>query len=389
MKIDGQCTPTGGRFFYLLLFLSVPAPLSQALGIMVFNHISSGFAPAGCTAVDRDKAPALEILHIFTTGNAQRTVIYKSCRDIIVFYSIFIAGDAGRIGFCRFRAVTKIRCLTCLKGFPSKPGISLGTRPRKGNAPESFFAAQGHSKCMSRLEAAADHGVNVFIYDWYWYDRRPFLENCLNDGFLKAKNNGRMKFYLMWANHDAMSLWDKRNSDDAETVVWLGSQDRAEFEKAMRRIIDKYFTQPNYYTIDGKPVFMIYDVPNLVKGLGGIDETRRAVDWLRETCVKAGLAGLHLQFTMWNERFTNVSGVDGAKDVPAAKFDTLGFDSCSHYQYVHFTDIDRNYEDVLPDVEKEWRRLDSTLPFPYFPHVSLGWDNNPRLLGFRPGVLKK
>ena len=238
------------------------------------------------------------------------------------------------------------------------------------------------------IEAAADHGVNVFIYDWYWYDRRPFLENCLNDGFLKAKNNGRMKFYLMWANHDAMSLWDKRNSDDAETVVWLGSQDRAEFEKAMRRIIDKYFTQPNYYTIDGKPVFMIYDVPNLVKGLGGIDATRRAVDWLRDTCVKAGLAGLHLQFTMWNERFTNVSGVDGAKDVPAAKFDTLGFDSCSHYQYVHFTDIDRNYEDVLPDVEKEWRRLDSTLPFPYFPHVSLGWDNNPRYIGFRPGILK-
>ncbi len=29
-----------------------------------------------------------------------------------------------------------------------------------------------------QINAAADHGVNVFIYDWYWYDRRPFLENC-------------------------------------------------------------------------------------------------------------------------------------------------------------------------------------------------------------------
>ena len=48
------------------------------------------------------------------------------------------------------------------------------------------------------IDAAADHGVNVFIYDWYWYDGRPFLENCLNDGFLKAKNNNRMKFYIMW-----------------------------------------------------------------------------------------------------------------------------------------------------------------------------------------------
>jgi len=34
-----------------------------------------------------------------------------------------------------------------------------------------------------QIDAATDHGVNVFIYDWYWYDGRPFLENCLNDGF--------------------------------------------------------------------------------------------------------------------------------------------------------------------------------------------------------------
>ena len=34
-----------------------------------------------------------------------------------------------------------------------------------------------------QIAAAADHGVNVFIYDWYWYDRRPFLKNCLEEGF--------------------------------------------------------------------------------------------------------------------------------------------------------------------------------------------------------------
>ena len=31
-----------------------------------------------------------------------------------------------------------------------------------------------------QIEQAVRYGVNVFIYDWYWYDRRPFLENCLN-----------------------------------------------------------------------------------------------------------------------------------------------------------------------------------------------------------------
>ncbi len=33
-----------------------------------------------------------------------------------------------------------------------------------------------------QINAAADHGVNVFIYDWYWFDNRPFLEQCLDNG---------------------------------------------------------------------------------------------------------------------------------------------------------------------------------------------------------------
>lgn len=237
------------------------------------------------------------------------------------------------------------------------------------------------------IAAAVDHGVNVFIYDWYWYDRRPFLENCLNDGFLKAKNNGQMKFYLMWANHDVVQLWDKRNSRDLNTVVWQGAQDAAEFRRAMTHVIRDYFTQPNYYTIDGKPVFMIYDVPNLVRGLGGIDAARREIDWFREECVRQGLKGLHLQFTMWSEGATNVSGVDGEKSVSAREFGKLGFDSCTHYQYVHFTNIDRPYLEILPDVAAEWARLEKEFPFPYYPHVSVGWDNNPRFLDFRPGVM--
>ena len=47
-----------------------------------------------------------------------------------------------------------------------------------------------------QIDCAVKYGVNVFIYDWYWFDNRPFLENCLNDGFLKANNNDKMKFYI-------------------------------------------------------------------------------------------------------------------------------------------------------------------------------------------------
>jgi len=241
-----------------------------------------------------------------------------------------------------------------------------------------------------QIEAAVDHGVNVFIYDWYWYDRRPFLENCLNDGFLKAKNNGKMKFYLMWANHNAMLLWDKRNSADGNTVVWEGSMPPEEFRKLARRNIEKYFKLPNYYCIDGKPVFMIYDVPNFVKGLGGIEAARENIEWFREEAVKAGLPGIHLQFAMWNENSTNVSGVDGEKNIGAKEFcDVLGFDSMTHYQYVHFTNVDRAYPEIMEDVQKEWKKLDTEFGFPYFPHVSVGWDNNPRFLDYVPNEMKE
>jgi len=66
-----------------------------------------------------------------------------------------------------------------------------------------------------QIDAAADHGINVFIFDWYWYDGMPFLQGCLDDGYLKAKNNDRVRFYVMWANHDVPMIWDKRNADDA------------------------------------------------------------------------------------------------------------------------------------------------------------------------------
>ena len=240
-----------------------------------------------------------------------------------------------------------------------------------------------------QIDAAADHGVNVFIYDWYWYDRRPFLEGCLNDGYLKAPNNDRVKFYLMWANHDASTLWDIRLSDRGDRIVWQGSQDRQEFERICDRLIDKYFSHPSYYRIDGKPVFMIYDLDTLIRGLGGVKQTRNALDWFRGRAVAAGLGGLHLQVTLRRHMGYNVTGVAGdnvgtQKDV----IDALAFDSLTHYQFCHFVNIDRDYMTIMEDVKHEWEAVGKDYSVPYFPHVSIGWDNNPRFLKFRPGIVK-
>jgi hypothetical protein len=240
-----------------------------------------------------------------------------------------------------------------------------------------------------QINAAADHGINVFIYDWYWYDRRPFLENCLNDGYLKARKNDRVRFYLMWANHNVNHTWDIRLSHMQDNIIWDAAVNRSEFEKIADRLIDKYFKHPSYYTIDGKPVFMIYDLATLMRGLGGAEAVKDAFSWFRNRVVGAGLPGLHLQMTMWGERNFNLSGVDGGATTTTGEIvKYLGFDSITHYQFIHFTDINRDYNEIITDVVKEWDRIDANYNVPYFPHISLGWDNNPRFKEFRQGIVK-
>ena len=238
-----------------------------------------------------------------------------------------------------------------------------------------------------QIDAAADHGVNVFIYDWYWYDGRPFLEQCLNNGYLQARNNARVKFYLMWANHDVTHLWDKRISHIDGNVIWRAALDRYEFEKIGRRWIEKYFSHPCYYTIDGKPVLMLFQYGNFVKGFGSVEAAAEGVAWLDEEVKKAGFPGLHLQLNMW--RLPDRSGVGGGSqkvnDVDLLK---IGFNSITHYQFINFTNIDRDYEEILADVAIEWQRLGEGTGIPYFPHISVGWDNNPRFQNFKPGVVK-
>ena len=240
------------------------------------------------------------------------------------------------------------------------------------------------------IEAAVDHGVNVFIYDWYWYDNRPFLEQCLDNGFLKAKNNNKMKFFIMWANHDANTLWDKRVAGtDGESVIWQGAVGRDQFEVIAKRITEMYFTKENYYRIDNKPVFMIYECENFVNGLGGIDKAREALDWWREMVKSYGFEGVHFQLTCRGHHSLNVSGVDGVeKRLSSREFvSQIGFDSTTHYQMIHFTGIrDRDYLEVTEDVKKEWEKMEDYYGVPYYPHVSIGWDNNPRYKKFLPSI---
>jgi hypothetical protein len=231
-----------------------------------------------------------------------------------------------------------------------------------------------------KIDAAANHGVDVFIYDWYWYENQPYLEEALNEGFLKAKNRDRMKFYLMWANHDATTLWDIERSAD-QVVVWPGYADRPTFDSVVQRVIQKYFMEPTYFKIDGKPVFSIYHLENLVKGLGGLEQTKEAIQSFREEVKKAGFPGLHLQITSRGRYLKNdFSFQEGSNISFNSLTDAISPQSMTTYNWVHHSGASGDYVQWGMKSWDAMEKLDSSFSFPYWVHVSVGWDNNPRFV---------
>jgi Glycosyltransferase WbsX len=236
-----------------------------------------------------------------------------------------------------------------------------------------------------QIEEAVKHGVNVFIYDWYWYDGRPFLENCLNDGFLGAKNRNKMKFFLMWAQHDVTHLWDRRISNHEDNIIWQGRVPVEEYRILARRMIEKYFLLPEYYQIDGKPVLMIYDLGIFLDGFKTLEEAIEAVKWFDNEAKKNSLKGVHFQMCRWDSRSFKVNFKGKVIEMPFGEIlEKLGFESYTHYQFVHFQDMNREYSTIFKDVEKEWEKLPQESSLPYFPHVSMGWDNTPRYIKYTP-----
>ena len=230
------------------------------------------------------------------------------------------------------------------------------------------------------IDAATEHGVNVFIFDWYWYDGGPFLESALNNGFLKASNNENMQFYLMWANHDVKKNYWNHYKYDSDSLLWSGSIDRENYEIVVDRVIDQYFHKPNYFRIDGLPVFSIFNFPKFVSDFNGLDGAKEALDYFREKVIKAGFPGLHLQIIAFGGNEVNPGLLWG--DLSEGKSNSeissyLGINSVTKYNWGQAEGL----EDYIVWGEQAMKRRghwDQALDIPYIPNVSIGWDDTPR-----------
>ena len=76
---------------------------------------------------------------------------------------------------------------------PRFPGHHQPLRPLAG-----YLKGDDPRDVEKEIALAANAGIDVFLYDYYYYGGKVTQEEALENGFLKAANRDRMKFALMW-----------------------------------------------------------------------------------------------------------------------------------------------------------------------------------------------
>lgn len=236
-------------------------------------------------------------------------------------------------------------------GTPRFPGHTQPKRPVWGEYDES------DPEDASRAVAAAlDHGIDGFIVDWYWFDNAPFLNGYLDRGLLAADRLDEFRFALMWANHDWTDLYPARGP--RLTTLLPAPNTRYHPTCAFTHVLDHYLTHPSYWRLPQGPYFSVYDLPGLIRGMGGVPQTAALLDGFRERARAAGLPGLHIN-----------GAINPGVPEPELLVRELGLDSATHYTWWHHPDSaftrfpTTGYPDARAHAGHTWRRVGDALDF--------------------------
>jgi len=199
---------------------------------------------------------------------------------------------------------------------------------------------------------AVEHGVSFFAFDWYWDRGQRQLEHALHDGYLRARLRPLMKFCLLWANHNPP-----------------GSSSEADLLAMTDFWIERYFREPDYLAIDGRPVVIVFTPGALRRDLG-TDAVGAALSRMRERARAAGLPGLF------------VIGAVGEAPSDVEALAREGYDAGTGYNYPRAGMADEDarsapYALMVDGYEQIWYSIAVQRRIDYAPVTEPGWDSRP------------
>ena len=281
----------------------------------------------------------------FTVDNAETSATAAAC---LLWYSPVnaqpssympaprpVRGDFD-IGMYYFPGWNTYRAWSVLNNFPER-------RPLLG------YYREGDPEVADwQIKWMVEHGVTFIVYDWYWSAGGRSLDHAIHQGYFNAKYRDQIKFCLLWANHNAAG------SSSAEDMV-----------NVTNYWLDNYFTRPDYYKVDGKPVVVIFSTGRLTDDLG-VDGVRQAFDKAREMAKARGLAGIYFIACTYPGNTKNL--------------EQEGYDALSGYNYPSAGDKGQtvaSYEDNVAGYQDFWTRIADNTTLRYIPVTDPGWDSRP------------
>lgn len=217
-------------------------------------------------------------------------------------------------------------------------------------------------------DLAADHGIDVWIYDWYWYSGIEIWNEALDRGYLHAENRERMKFGLMWANH----TWNDNHPAPAGEPLRELLPIRHSLEDC-ERVVDqwaeRYFSQPNYWRIDGKPWVGIFHYGFMKKELGSDAAVAEALQRVRERARRNGEDDLYLGLFTFTVKEAEL-GIEAGFDHVTTYNITEGLTQQPQQPIVDYQDMCLNHLAL-------WQAM-AEAGLNYCPVVTHGWDVSAR-----------
>lgn len=221
---------------------------------------------------------------------------------------------------------------------------------------------------IAQAQMAGEYGIEAFCYYHYWFAGRRIIERPFNE--VLASGQPDFPFCLCWANQTWTGVWHGAPNRILIEQTYPGLDDhRRHFETLLPAFSDR-----RYVTVDGKPLFLIYNPTEL-------PDSRRATDFWRELAVKAGFSGLFLVAQHSEPDWApNTAGFDAVViarlpprrrqwvpwSQPLKKLKGKYRDWCGEPAvYLYDEIIDSLLTDPIPGIES-------------FPCVIPNWDNTPR-----------
>ena len=218
-----------------------------------------------------------------------------------------------------------------------------------------------------QIDLAKLYGVHGFCFHYYWFAGHRLLEKPI-ETFL-ADPTMDLPFCLCWANENWTRRWD-----GAEHEMLMQQTHTLEDHARVFDDLLRYFQDPRYIRIDGKPVITIYR-PSIIANV------RDMVRIWRERAEKAGLPGLYMvATTAFGFDTPEEFGFDALAEFPPHGLNVREANADQAYLNVDNAGIVYRYEDVVEIAEAKLA-MPPESDARRFPGVFPGWDNEARKPG--------